>query len=133
MRSSGSICEKNYRFVVLTYSLDGESCSLQSLIHCSVSGPVAYFFKEGSNQWWTAVQVRNHRHGIAKFEYDSGGGNFVEVARESYNYFVEPAGMGPGPYTFRVTDVYGGQVTDSGVLFAEASLATGAAQLPACQ
>ncbi len=102
-------------------------------VPCQSSGPIAYFFKQGSNQWWTAVQVRNHRHGIAKFEYDSGGGSFVEVARENYNYFVEPAGMGPGPYTFRVTDVYGHQLIDSGVVFAEASQVSGADQFPACE
>ncbi len=102
-------------------------------VGCDAPAAVGYHFKEGSNQWWTAVQVRGHRYGIAKFEYDSGGGNFVEVARENYNYFVEPSGMGTGPYTFRITDVYGGQVTDTGIAFAEAQTVSGAAQLPACQ
>ncbi|MCE7894190.1 MAG: hypothetical protein DYH12_31580 [Sorangiineae bacterium PRO1] len=100
-------------------------------VPCAVTGPLRYRFKEGSNQWWTAVQVRNHRHGIAKLEYEKGG-SFVEVKREDYNYFVEPAGMGPGPYTFRVTDVYGHSVTDTGVAHAEASEVSGAAQLPDC-
>ena len=25
----------------------------------ALNGPIAYHFKDGSNQWWTAVQVRN--------------------------------------------------------------------------
>lgn len=102
-----------------------------SYVACAVSGPIRYRFKEGSNEWWTAVQVRNHRHAIAKLEVDKGG-SFVEVKRESYNYFVDAAGMGPGPYTFRVTDVMGHVLTDTGIAHAEASEVAGAAQLPDC-
>jgi expansin (peptidoglycan-binding protein) len=100
-------------------------------VACAVTGPIVYRFKEGSNQWWTAVQIRNHRNRIAKFEYQNAGA-FVEVPRLDYNYFVEASGMGPGPFTFRVTDVYGGQVTDTGIVFKEAAEVSGASQLPAC-
>ncbi|MBK7582680.1 MAG: hypothetical protein IPI67_21095 [Myxococcales bacterium] len=37
-----------------------------------------------------------------------------------------------GPYTFRVTDVYGQVLTDSGIVHAEATEVEGAAQFPAC-
>ncbi len=100
-------------------------------VQCGVTGPVRYRFKDGSNQWWTAVQVRNHNHAIAKFEYEKDGA-FVEVVREDYNYFVEPNGMGPGPYTFRVTDVYGNVVTDSGIPLGDSTTADGASQFPTC-
>ena len=82
-------------------------------VACAVTGPLSYRFKEGSSQYWTAVQVRNQHYRVAKFENQKDCA-FIDVHRESYNYFVEPAGMGPGPYTFRVTDVYGGVVEDSG-------------------
>jgi expansin (peptidoglycan-binding protein) len=98
---------------------------------CDVSGPLVYRFKEGSSQYWTAVQVRNHRFRIAKFEYQKGG-QFVAVPREDYNYFVEASGMGTGPYTFRLTDVYGNAVTDSGIAFEEAAEVSGKAELPVC-
>lgn len=101
-------------------------------VPCGVSGPVSYRFKEGSNQWWSAVQIRNHRHAIAKLEYHDGSG-WVNVPRENYNYFVEASGMGPGPYRFRVTDVYGGSVEDDGIAFVEAGEVAGTDQLPACQ
>jgi expansin (peptidoglycan-binding protein) len=104
-----------------------------STVPCPVSGAVRYRFKEGSNQWWTAVQVRNHRHAIARFEYRAADGAFREVHRESYNFFVEPAGMGPGPYTFRVTDVRGNVLTDTGIAFIEGGDAAGAGQLPECE
>lgn len=98
---------------------------------CDYQGPVQYKFKEGSNQWWTAVQVRNHAHQIATFEYDKDGA-WIAVPRTDYNYFVEDAGMGPGPYKFRVTDIYGESVVDEGIEFEEGGVASGKAQLPAC-
>jgi expansin (peptidoglycan-binding protein) len=81
-----------------------------------LSGPIIYHFKDGSNQWWTAVQIRNHRNPISRFEFRNGGGQWLTVPRTPYNYFVQTGpGMGPGPYTFRVTDVYGNVLSDSGV------------------
>lgn len=102
-------------------------------VACGLSGPIVYHFKEGSNPYWTAVQVRNHRYPIAKFEWLTPGGDYKELPRESYNYFLEEGGMGEGPYTFRVTDVLGQVLEDSGVGFVEAGDAPGAAQFPACE
>ena len=90
-----------------------------------------WIFKEDSNPYWVAIQVRNHRLPIKKLEWKRGG-DWKSLRRESYNYFVEAAGMGTGPYTFRITDVYGHTVTDSGIAFAEAQVVRGKAQLPAC-
>jgi expansin (peptidoglycan-binding protein) len=101
-------------------------------VPCNVSGPIVYHFKDGSNQWWTAVQIRNHRNRIAKLEYKDSNGSYVNVARESYNYFVEPNGMGPGPFEFRVTDVYDNVLTDAGIAHVENGDVSGAAQFPAC-
>jgi expansin len=94
-------------------------------------GPIAYHFKDGSNQWWTAVQVRNHRNPIALFEYRKSNGQWVTVPRTDYNYFVQTdPGMGPGPYTFRVTDSYGNVLTDSGIPHVENGTINGARQFP---
>jgi expansin len=98
---------------------------------CEASGPIRYHFKDGSNQWWTAVQIRNHRNRIASLEYLAGS-TYRAVSRTDYNYFVEPSGMGPGPYTFRVTDVYGNVLEDSGIAHAENSDVAGTAQFPPC-
>lgn len=102
-----------------------------SYVPCEVQGPIVYHFKEGSNQYWTAVQVRNARHAIAKFEFQKDG-QYVAVNRLDYNYFVADAGMGPGPYVFRITDVNGDAVEDKGIAFKEAGDVPGAQQLPVC-
>ncbi len=76
------------------------------------------------------MQIRNHSNPIAKFEYWNGS-QWVTVPRVSYNYFVQQnPGMGPGPYTFRVTDSYTHTLTDSGIPFIESGIINGAAQFP---
>lgn len=100
-------------------------------VACDVAGPVRFRFKEGSSQWWTAVQVRNHRYPIAKLEVERDG-SFSALPRESYNYFVAAGGLGSGPYTFRLTDVYGGQRVERNVALRVAQEVSGSGQLPAC-
>jgi expansin (peptidoglycan-binding protein) len=97
----------------------------------AISGPIRYHFKDGSNQWWTAVQIRNHRNPIVKFEYLNDSGSWVEVTRVDYNYFVQTGpGMGPGPYSFRVTDSYGNVLTDSGIVGGDNVTRDGKGQFP---
>lgn len=102
-------------------------------IACPVSGPITYHFKDGSNPWWTAVQIRNHRHAIATFEVrDPERDEFVPVPRTEYNYFVKDDGMGDGPFELRVTDVTGHALTDTMIPLGDDATAVGAAQFPAC-
>ena len=97
----------------------------------NVSGAVQYRFKEGSNQWWTAVQLRNHRNAIARLEARGSDGRWIALTRTNYNYFVkENPGLGQGPYTFRVTDVSGNIIIDDGVPHAEGRLVAGRNQHP---
>jgi expansin (peptidoglycan-binding protein) len=99
---------------------------------CDVAGPIRYHFKEGSNPWWTAVQIRNHRNRIASLQYRRPDGSYAEVPRTDYNFFVQASGMGPGPYSFRVTDVYGNVLEDEGIPHVEGGEAPGTGQFPPC-
>lgn len=82
------------------------------MVTCDVQGPVRYHIKDGSSQWWTAIQVRNHRMPVTKLEYWKNGA-WVNVKREDYNYFVEPAGMGSGSIKVRVTASDGQTLEDT--------------------
>lgn len=100
-------------------------------VPCDVAGPLVYHFKEGSNEWWTAVQMRSSRYAIKSLEFKRDG-EYVGVDRLDYNYFVADAGMGPGPYALRVTDVKGQVVEDVGIPLVAGGDAAGAMQFPAC-
>jgi hypothetical protein len=81
------------------------------------AGSIKLVFKEGSSQWWTGVQVRDHLYPISRLEYRvTGSGNgYQEVSRQPYNYFVDASGFGVGPYDFKITDFWGQSVEVSGV------------------
>jgi expansin (peptidoglycan-binding protein) len=99
---------------------------------CDVLGPIVYHFKEGSNPFWTAVQLRNHRLPIARLEAKGPSGDYVELPRADYNFFVADAGLGEGPYSFRVTATTGEVLTDEGIPFVDSGDAPGAAQFEGC-
>ncbi|MBK8987233.1 MAG: hypothetical protein IPM39_14325 [Chloroflexi bacterium] len=100
------------------------------IVSPALDGPIVYHFKDGSNQWWTAVQIRNHRNPIAKVEYRLSNGSFQQLPREMWNYFVADSGMGPGPYTFRVTDALGNVLVDHNIPHVENGSVPGSSQFP---
>jgi expansin (peptidoglycan-binding protein) len=100
-------------------------------VACDVTGPIRYQFKDGSNAYWTAIQLRNHRYPIAKVEAQTQGA-YATISRVDYNYFVETAGLGPGPYTLRVTDTRGHVLEDTAIQLGDNVERPGAAQFPAC-
>lgn len=78
------------------------------------NAPVSYKYKEGTSDYWCGVQVRNHRYPITRLEYLDENGEFVEIERRQYNYF-ESDSMGKGPFTFRLTDIYGQIIIDENI------------------
>lgn len=93
------------------------------------SAPVSYRFKEGSSPYWCGVQLLNHRYPISKLEYLNENGEFVEINRRPYNYF-ESMEMGPGPFTFRATDIYGQVIVDYDIPLVLDETVEGKSQFP---
>jgi expansin (peptidoglycan-binding protein) len=102
-------------------------------VGCDVTGPIKYFFKDGSNPFWTAVQIRNHRYPITSVEGRLADGTWRDLARQDYNYFVDADGLGPGPYTLRVADDRGHVLDDTGIAFAETTEIDGTQQFGSCE
>jgi expansin (peptidoglycan-binding protein) len=127
----GDIDLSREAFALIADPVDGRVPISWRIVSPDLAGPIVYHFKDGSNQWWTAVQIRNHRNPIATFEYLDENDQFQAVSRETYNYFVDTSGMGPGPYTFRVTDIYGHTLTDSGIPLLDNDSVSGSQQFPA--
>jgi len=98
------------------------------VVPCAVTGNVEYRYKEGSSQYWTAIQVRNHRLPITSLEVQLGGA-WQPVARSDYNYFVDAAGVGTtGGFSVRITASDGQQLVDALPPVQSALVVTGAAQ-----
>ena len=84
-----------------------------NFVACDAQGPVSYKFKDGSNPWWTAVQVRNSRFPISKLETSKDGTNFVAAQRQDYNYFLNGSGFGTGATQVRITASNGATLLDT--------------------
>jgi expansin (peptidoglycan-binding protein) len=106
---------------------DGRVQTQWRLVSCAVQGPVRYRIKEGSSEYWAAIQVRNHRLPIQKLEWNNNG-SWVDVKRETYNYFVVNSGMGPGPVKIRITASDGQQLEDTLPAIKAEKIYDGAAQ-----
>jgi expansin len=101
-------------------------------VPCETSGPIRYYFAPASNPWWFAVQVRNSANAIASVEVLMPDETYVALARTGYNYFVIEEGLGDGPFTFRVRDVYGQEIIDNSVIMTPNIEVPGASAFPAC-
>lgn len=95
------------------------------------NAPVCYKYKEGTTEYWCGVQVRNHRYPISKLEYLNADGEFTEIERRQYNYF-ESDSMGAGPFTFRITDIYGQVIVDENIplSYDDTEIIQGSVQFP---
>jgi expansin (peptidoglycan-binding protein) len=74
-------------------------------------GPLQFQVKKESSQWWVSLQARNHRNPIVSLEIQRDG-QWVAIQRQMYNYY-ESEGFGAGPFTVRVTDLYGQQIVST--------------------
>ncbi|NES39785.1 hypothetical protein G3554_27235, partial [Micromonospora sp. PPF5-17] len=88
--------------------------SYRAVVDPPLPGPLTFRMKEGSSQWWFAVLVGDHGNPLRAVEVRQGGA-WRTAARQDYNYWLIDSGAGPGPYTIRVTDVYGHRVTANGI------------------
>ena len=128
---SGDIDFSAEAFALIADPDDGRVPISWRIVSPELDGPIVYRYKEGSGQYWTAVQIRNYRNPIATFEYETSDGQFTSVPRTGFNYFIQEGGMGPGPYTFRVTDIYGNVITDSNVALIDSGTVSSDSQFPA--
>jgi len=76
----------------------------------SVPGPLSVRLKEGSSRYWFAALIDNHGNQLSSVKV---GGRTAQ--RADYNFWIIDSGAGPGPFTIKITDVYGRSATVSGI------------------
>ncbi|MEU5905481.1 expansin EXLX1 family cellulose-binding protein [Micromonospora sp. NPDC047467] len=87
----------------------------RAVVNPPLDGGLTFRMKGGASQWWFAVQVGNHGNPLRSVEAKKPDGGFRKAARQSDNYWTVEGGLGPGPYSIRVTDVYGRQATATAI------------------
>jgi expansin (peptidoglycan-binding protein) len=88
----------------------------QHLADPAPPGPIGLRVKEGSSRYWLALLATNTGNPLASVAVQSAsGGGWHDLARASYNYWIAQSGAGDGPFTVRLTDTAGHQVTAGGI------------------
>ncbi|GAA0983636.1 hypothetical protein GCM10009555_055800 [Acrocarpospora macrocephala] len=82
-----------------------------------VDNPLGFRVKAGSSVYWLAVQVLDHGNPLRSVRIREGG-HWRDLRRGGDNYWVFEHGPGAGPFTLRVTDVFGQRATAGGVVLA---------------
>lgn len=91
---------------------DGRVSITYQAVRCNVPGQMSYQFKDGSQEYWTAIQVRDHKVPIAKLEAKKNGA-WEELSRTDYNYFLDGSGIKDDPISLRITSTDGQVLEDS--------------------
>lgn len=91
---------------------------------------VTYHYKDSSSAWWLGLQIRDHRTPIASVEATGWDGTFQTLERQRYNYFTLQGGLGHGPYTVCVTDIFGRSIITTNVPLLDDESYPSGAQFP---
>ncbi|WP_307844335.1 expansin EXLX1 family cellulose-binding protein [Actinospica acidithermotolerans] len=83
------------------------------LLSPSDAGSISFRYQTGSSQWWCDIQTIGQRNPVAELEVHTSSG-WIRLPRTSYDYFQSAHGAGCGG-EIRITDIYGQQLTASGI------------------
>ncbi|GAA4469875.1 expansin EXLX1 family cellulose-binding protein [Phytohabitans houttuyneae] len=109
-------------FARIANPVDGVvSISYKAASNPTLPGPLSFRIKEGASRYWFAALVVNHGNPLRSVEVRSGS-TWRATERAEYNYWIYESGLGPGPYTIRITDVYGQRATATGIKMAPEQL-----------
>ncbi|MDH6597511.1 expansin (peptidoglycan-binding protein) [Bacillus aerius] len=108
--SKGALDLSPNAFAKIGNMADGKIPISWKIIKAPISGNVAYRIKEGSSEWWAAIQVRNHKYPVMKMEYYKDG-QWVNMEKTDYNHFLG-FHMGSTSLPVRITDIRGVIVKD---------------------
>ncbi|MEV5613623.1 expansin EXLX1 family cellulose-binding protein [Streptomyces sp. NPDC052225] len=101
-------------FAQLAAPVKGQIPITWSLVSPSSTKPIALRYKTGSSQHWCGIQALDHRNPLARLEVRTASG-WRSLPRTDYNYFLAEDGNGCGTSSIRLTDIYGEQLTVTGI------------------
>jgi expansin (peptidoglycan-binding protein) len=94
------------------------SVTYRAVADPALPAPVAIRVKEGSSRYWLALLAMNTGNPLAAVQVESAAGGWRDLVRADYDYWIAASGAGDGPFTVRLTDTAGHQVTVRGVTLA---------------
>lgn len=95
------------------------------MVACPISTPLQLHNKDGTSQYWFAMQVVNAKEPVQKLEVSTDGGKTWQgTTRSDYNFFENSSGFGTTTVDVKITSTTGSVVTVNNVGVASGSLIT---------
>jgi hypothetical protein len=96
-------------------------------VPCGVSGNLSLRIKETSSQYWTAIQIRNHRLPIKAVAFKQGS-SWARMSRSNDNFFVAEKGVGKGALALQITATDGQVIEETLATWKDGKTYPGTAQ-----
>ncbi|KAI9929908.1 hypothetical protein ASPWEDRAFT_48111 [Aspergillus wentii DTO 134E9] len=101
-----------------------------SYVSCDIDSPLTLKNKDGTSEYWFAMQVVNANEPVTSLEVSTDGGStWQSTTRTYYNYFEQSSGFGTDTVDVRVTGKSGKTVTVENVSCASESSVTASSNL----
>jgi expansin (peptidoglycan-binding protein) len=102
-------------------------------VKCPVQGNIVYHFKEGTNPYWIAVQVRNARYGIKKMRYRVNNQQWTDFTdrTDAFAFFLVQ-NLNATKLDLEAIDEYDHVVSDNAITIGSNTDVPSASQFPAC-
>ncbi|GAA3514623.1 hypothetical protein GCM10022393_30730 [Aquimarina addita] len=107
--ASGDVDMTEEAFAMIADVIDGRVPISWKFVPCELDSSddsIKINFKEGSSEYWTAIQFRNSRYAISTMEYQVSATDWKSVDRVLFNFFIETDGI-PSPMNLRITPIIG--------------------------
>ncbi len=95
-----------------------------SLTDPALPGPITMEVKTGSSPYWLALLADNTGNRLASVQVENASGGWISLTRTSYNYWIAQSGAGSGPFTVRLTDTSGNEVTVNDITLSPGTVQT---------
>lgn len=96
-----------------------------TIVECGIDSPIILQNKDGTSQYWFAMQVVNSNVPVKSLEVSTDGGNtWQSTTRAYYNYFENSSGFGTDTVDVRVTSITGKSIVVNNVSCSSGSSTT---------
>jgi expansin len=87
----------------------------KAVVNPRTPGPVAITFVEGTSRYYWAVVIDNHGNPLRSVRTKGPGGSWMTPSRTDYNTWILDRDVGNGPFSVRMTDIYGHTATATNI------------------
>lgn len=83
--------------------------------NAATPGPLSITFAKGSSRYWWAILIDNHANPIRSVQAKRPGGSWMTASHADYNFWIIDHDTGGGPFSVKMTDIYGHTATATNV------------------